>query len=460
MDHVPELNEAFRQALLETIPCAVVILDARRRIVYWNRSAEELTGYPAGEMLGQSCDTIAVQSADRQDPEVIEAMCPFREQADGAHEQCRILRKDGTELPVVRIARTVTDASGTLLGAIQAIVDVSVIERSTQEIRRLRREVARTGRYGQILGASERMRSLFEMMELVADTDASVVIEGETGTGKELVARTLHAQGARGKGPFVAVHCAALPETLLEAELFGHVRGAFTGAVADRPGRFEEAVGGTIFLDEVSEVPLSAQVKLLRVLQEREVTRVGENAPRSVDVRVLAATNRDLAGEVAAGRFREDLYYRLRVVALRVPPLRSRREDIPDLVAHFLDRYNRKYQRHVEGLEPAAMQRLLRSDWPGNVRQLEHAIEHAFAVSPRTATVLAASALPADVQQASPPGPSHGRRSTPPADERDQVEQALRQAGGNKSQAARILGLTRMGLYKKIKRLGLTDPQA
>jgi two-component system, NtrC family, response regulator HydG len=465
MNNVPELNEAFRQALLETIPCAVVLLDAQRRIVYWNPAAEELTGYPAGEMLGQSCDTIGVQLARRQDREVIEAMCPFREQADGAYEQCSILRKDGSELPVVRIARPVLDAGGQFIGAIQAIVDVSVIERSTQEIRRLRREVARTGRYGQIIGASEPMRSLFERMELVADTDASVVIEGETGTGKELVARTIHAQGARGKGPFVAVHCAALPQTLLEAELFGHVRGAFTGADRDREGLFEAAHGGTLFLDEVGDLALPAQAKLLRALEEREIVRLGATRSRPVDVRVIAATHQPLDRLAAQGTFREDLLYRLRVITLELPPLRDRRSDIPALVAHFLAVFAPRHERRISGFTDAARRALLAYDWPGNVRELRNVVERAVVLAERTTiepddlpgqiTGSATPLRPTDAALAELPFADARARALESFD-RSFLAAALERHGGNVSRTARALNLHRQSLQKLLRRLGLT----
>jgi len=451
------LDERFRRALLETIPCAVFIVDADGRIIYWNRSAEELTGYQAAEMLGRTCEPLRISETDVPDAEVVAAVCGHVG-ANKSTTECRIRRKNGQALPVVRRARAVRDESGTHVGAIVALVDVSAIKQAWQEIDSLRHELAGTSRFGELVGGSEQMRKLYEAIELVADTDASVVIEGETGTGKELVARTLHARSPRKEGLFLAVNCGALAETLLDAELFGHVKGAFTGAVADRAGRFEEASGGTLLLDEVPELSPASQVKLLRVLQEGQITRVGESRPRNVDVRIVAATHRDLAGLVEAGAFREDLYYRLRVVGLHVPPLRERREDIPDLLTHFLDRFNRKYHRALRSCSPEAMDRLCGYEWPGNVRQLEHAVEHAFVVTPRDADQLPATALPREVVEARPGrhrshGPGHAVKRT--ADEKQQVLEALRRAGGNKSQAARRLGITRAGLYKRLKRLGI-----
>ena len=453
-DPPPELAEPFRRALLETIPCAVAIIDDAGRIIYWNRSAAELTGYGRAEALGATCEMMHVQLSAEQDPEMLRALCPAHDDA-AADQLCQIRAKDGRVVPIVRTARPVSDEAGRRIGTIQAMMDISAFSRARAEIRTLQREIARAGRFGELVGSSLPMRRLYEAIEMVAPTDAGVVIEGETGTGKELVARTLHARSRRAKAVFLPVNCGALSETLLEAELFGHVRGAFTGAVADRAGRFEEASGGTLFLDEVGELSPASQVRLLRTVQEQEITRVGESRPRKVDVRVIAATNKDLAAEARAGRFREDLYYRLRVVGLSVPPLRERREDIPELAAHFIHRFNRKYARRIDRLSPPAMQRLNACNWPGNVRQLEHALEHAFVVTPSGTDEIADDALPPEIA----PHPQHAARLAPPrapaGDERSVVLEALAAAGGNKSQAARLLGVTRAGLYKKLKRLGI-----
>ena len=454
MTDIGGMDEPFRKALLETIPCAVFISDAEGRIVYWNRSAAELTGYEAGEMLGGSCERLAISESREPDVELVAAVCSHLA-ADRSTTECRIRHKLGRTVPVVRRARPVRDENGRHLGAIVALVDVSVIQQARSEIRTLTRELARTGRFGQLVGSSASMQELYEAIEMVADTDATVVIQGETGTGKELVARTLHERSRRRERVFLPVNCGALSETLLDAELFGHVRGAFTGAVADRPGRFEEASGGTLFLDEVAELSPASQVKLLRVLQDGQITRVGESGPRAVDVRILAATHRDLAVLAGAGEFREDLYYRLRVVGLTVPPLRERREDIPDLVGTFLERLNRKYSRHVQGCSPEAMAALTAYDWPGNVRQLEHALEHAFVVTPPSAEALDANALPPEVLGSARPAALAPPPTLGPLDERAAVQDALRQSGGNKTRAVRLLGITRAGLYKKTRRLGL-----
>ncbi len=447
MDLTPPIDEHFRRALLETIPCAVFMVDADGRILFWNRSAAELTGYAPEQALGRSVEALRLDMCNRRNAQALQAVHPLRGGC-GNEFECEIRRADGRVVPVMRRVRPVLDDAGRTIGAIEALVDVSPIRSARTEIRELRAEIARAGRLGELVGSSEPMQRLFQAIQTVAATDAGVVIEGETGTGKELVARAIHQRSGRGERLLLAVNCGALPETLLEAELFGHVKGAFTGAAADRRGRFEEADGGTLLLDEVAELPLASQVKLLRVLQEGEVTRLGENRPRRVDVRILAATNVDLAQAVREGRFREDLFYRLRVVGLQVPALRGRREDIPELVGHFLARLNTRYGRAVGGCEAGCLDALMRYDWPGNVRQLEHALEHALVVTPPDAALLGAESLPAEILQ-----PRHARPQ--PADERAALEQALARTGGNKAQAARLLGITRAGLYKKLRRLGL-----
>jgi len=347
--------------------------------------------------------------------------------------------------------------------------------RSGLERRRLRAENALLrsqieARYALsgLVGHSRPMRALAQLLETVAPTQSTILITGETGTGKELVARAIHQNSTRAHQRFVAFNVSAVPESLAEAELFGHVRGAFTGAVASRPGRFEVAHRGTLLLDEVGTMSPALQMKLLRVLQEREVERVGDRQATKVDVRVLAATNADLRKLVETGSFREDLYYRLNVIEIRLPPLRERREDIPLLAASFLDRFGREYEPARTGvaISQEAMRLLMAYGWPGNVRQLENAMERALALTP-PGTAVDVAALPPDVRD----GPG---ADTPSPDvalpaagfdldaflartERSLIEQALAQTGGNRRRAADMLGIKRTTLVEKIKRLGPLD---
>jgi len=314
----------------------------------------------------------------------------------------------------------------------------------------LREKLEDRHRFENIIAKSHKMQRIFELIETVAKSNATVLIVGESGTGKELVARAIHSQSPRREKPFVAVSCAALPESLLESELFGHEKGSFTGAMAQRKGKFEFANKGTLFLDEIGDMSPNVQVHLLRVLEEKEFTRVGGNELIKVDVRVITATNKDLRKAVERGEFREDLYYRLNVVTIEVPPLRERREDIPLLAQHFLKKSALENQKKISGFSPEASKFLLSYDWPGNVRELENAIERAVILAKNTLITIHDLPRPE----------SAVAHLTPPQKELDEVvknhiAEVLSQTGGNYSQAARILGISRMTLYHKVKEFGL-----
>lgn len=327
----------------------------------------------------------------------------------------------------------------------------------------LRSQLEARYRFEGLIGSSPAMRELFSMLEVVAATPSTILITGETGTGKELVARAIHHNSSRRDQRFVAINCGALPESLLEAELFGHVRGAFTGAVGSRPGRLEQANKGTLFLDEVGTMSAHLQTKLLRVLQEREIERIGDTRTTRIDVRVIAATNSDLAKMVKEGGFREDLYYRLNVIPVRLPALRDRREDIPLLVRHFVARLGRELEppRSDVTLSQEAMRRLMAYDWPGNIRQLENTIERALALH-RGGPQIEVSALPDEVraqgeteQATALTLPDHGLDLDAHVlqIERELIRLSLERTGGNKRQAAALLGLKRTTLVEKLKRL-------
>jgi len=319
---------------------------------------------------------------------------------------------------------------------------------------------------GQMVGTSEPMQKLVALVTRAAATDTTVHVSGESGTGKELVARMVHDLSPRKAGPFIVVHCASLAETLLESELFGHERGAFTGAVKRKLGRFELADGGTLFLDEIGEISPSIQTKLLRVLQEKEIQRVGGESTLKVDVRLVSATNRDLKVEVEKGRFREDLYYRLVIVPLHIPPLRERPEDIPQLVTHFLAKAAPKVGRHLAGVSPAAMEALRRHPWPGNVRELENAIEQSMVFAEGEA--LDVGDLPAAFHTVSGASVASGALPVPHGDralpdiledlERQLIERAYEKAGRVKTETARLLGIKTSALYYKLEKYGLIPP--
>mgnify|MGYP003879131875 CR=1 FL=1 len=430
------------EAILESIADGVFTVDGDWRVTSFNRAAEEITGFSREEVIGLPCERVFRSPTCR-------GMCPLRRAfATGGpvyNVEVEITRKDGRQVPISVSAAPLRDVDGVVIGGVEVFRDLS-------PLRQLSRELEERYSFGQIIGKSKPMRELFALLENVAETDSTVLIYGESGTGKELVARALHYNGPRREGPFVAVNCAALPEALLESELFGYERGAFTGATRSKPGRFELADGGTLFLDEVGEMGLAVQAKLLRVLDQKEFERLGGTKTIRVDVRIIAATNRDLEADVASGRFRRDLFYRLNVVSIHLPPLRERREDIPLLVEHFVRKFGEKMGRKVRSVSPEAMRLLMDYDWPGNVRELENAIEHAF-VMMRGDTILPED-LPETIRERKASVVPGGRGLLEDG-ERQALLAALEQAGWNRGEAARILGISRTTLWRKMRKHGL-----
>jgi DNA-binding NtrC family response regulator len=322
-----------------------------------------------------------------------------------------------------------------------------------EEVARLRTEVDARSRFQNIIGHSPVMQRVFEVIAQVSDLSANVLIEGESGTGKEVIARAIHANGSRASGPFVPVNCAAIPETLLESELFGYMRGAFTDARKDRRGLFQEATGGILFLDEIGDIALSLQAKLLRVLEDKEVRPLGANQSIRVDARVVSATNRPLEDLVGAGKFRQDLYYRLNVIRIELPPLRQRSEDIPLLVDHFIRKFADSAKRSVAGIQADALAALKNHQWPGNIRELEHTIERAVLLGkePLIGKVDLPASLSAKSDGAALIDQAHARQMTLYDLERDYIGRVLEASRGNKTEAARILGVDRTTLYRKLE---------
>jgi len=323
-----------------------------------------------------------------------------------------------------------------------------------REVQYLRKQISTGDRYGELIGKSPGMREIYSVIEAVSQNKSNVLLSGENGTGKELVARTIHNKGSAASQPFLAINCGALSETLLESQLFGHRRGSFTSAIEDHEGVFQAADGGTLFLDEITEIPLPLQVKFLRAIQEKEVTPLGSTRPIRVDVRIIAASNRDVEAAVKSGSFRTDLFYRLNVVPIHLPPLRERREDIPLLVNHFIQEYSRVYGVEPKWVTPEALQRLVDYRWPGNIRELQNAIERAFALSSQPE--ITPKDLPAAILRDPDPTPAGSSDPLPLEEvERRNILAALHRSGGNKNEAARILGIDRQRLYRKIEKYGL-----
>ena len=356
------------EAILESISDGVFTVDRQWRVTSFNRAAEQITGVDRREAIGRLCSEVL-----RAD--MCGDSCALRQTLETGRPVIGrtgwFIDADGNRVPISLSTAVLRDSDGQVIGGAEVFRDLS-------EIEALRQQLDGKSRVGDLVSRSPLMQRLFEVLPAIAASPSTVLILGATGTGKEVMARTIHSLSPRSRGPFVAVNCAALPETLLESELFGYKAGAFTDARTDKPGRFALAAKGTIFLDEIGEMSAALQVKLLRVLQERCYEPLGSVASVPADARVIAATNRDLAALVRSGRFREDLYYRVNVVRIELPPLRRRKEDIPPLVDRFIDRFNQLQGKAIDALGPEALALLMAHDWPGNIRELENVIERAF----------------------------------------------------------------------------------
>lgn len=376
-----ETDPRFLREIIDTITEGFVFVGPDGRIRMVNPALERLTGFTRQELLEHRCSILQCDACVRQRKDGGAHWCRLFDRKGENRKRCTVRRKDGTVVPVLKNARVLTGAQGEVLGAVEIITDLSELVDRERRIEELSRLLGSEEGFAGMVGASAVMHRTFRLLERAAESDAPVLLLGPSGTGKELAARAVHELGRRRKGPFVQLNCAALNENLLESELFGHVRGAFTGAVRDRLGRFEAAHGGDLFLDEIGDLPLPTQVKLLRVLETKRIERVGDNMPREVDVRVITATNRNLGALVRAGRFREDLLFRINVIPVTLPSLTARRDDIPLLAGHFLRAIAERDGRKVGCLAPAALRHLVAYPWPGNVRELRSAMEYACVVS-------------------------------------------------------------------------------
>jgi PAS domain S-box-containing protein len=475
--------ERGNQLILQAAGEGIYGVDARGALTFMNPAAERMLGFKAEEVIGRNGHTLIHHSHANGDPYPARA-CPiysaFKDRTIRRVDDEVFWRKDGSAFPVEYTSTPIV-AQGRALGAVIVFRDVSEQRRSRQaledalaEVRSLQRRLElenaylqdelAAGEHHEIVGTSVAVRQILRQIELVAPTDATVLITGESGTGKELVARAIHQASKRAGRPLIRVNCAAIPRELFESEFFGHVKGAFTGAVADRVGRFELADGGTIFLDEVGEIPLELQSKLLRVLQEQQFERVGDNRTRETDVRVIAATNRDLRDEVRSRRFREDLYFRLNVFPIESPPLRERPEDIPQLASMFMRRACERARRPELAISLADVERLKAYAWPGNIRELENVIERAVIISTDTRLRIdIPEPAPTGAEVAASPAPAAPSNdvlaeSAVRARERENIERALERSGGRVSGeggAAEMLGVRPTTLYSRIQRMGI-----
>jgi len=443
------------ETVFNTIQDGLMIVDRNGTIVAVNRALEGITGFTQEELLGNPCSTFHCDICDIARDREGGHWCTLFRTGKLEMRRCMLLRKNGTYIYVLKNAALLHNTQGSVIGAVETLTDITEIVQKDHEIEAFQRELrSEDGLHG-ILGFSVQMQKVFNLVVNATRSDAPVIILGESGTGKDLVATAIHEMGSRKGKPFMKVTCAALNESLLESELFGHAKGAFTGAYRARKGWFEAARGGDIFLDEIGDVPLSTQVKLLRVLEEKVIVRVGENDPIDVNVRIISATSKDLKQLTDAGQFREDLFYRINVIPILLPPLRDRKEDIPLLAGFFFRRTRMKSGRNIHGISNEAMTKLMEYNWPGNVRELRSAFEYAFVSCHES--MIRSHHLPPHIL---PHHEDHRDTGPPSADSREikkkRLVDALERAAGNQSQAARLLGVSRVTVWKQIKKYNIS----
>jgi len=441
----PALSPEEVAVILDSVADGVFTVDDGFRITSFNHAAEEITGVPRHEAISQPCCEVFRAS-------ICEAQCALKETMQTGrsvvNRQVYILRADGDRVSISVSTALLKDRAGRILGGVETFRDLRLVEQ-------LRAEIARQYTFADILSKNAEMQRIFAMLPAVAESDSTVVIEGESGTGKELVARALHALSPRRDKPLVTVNCGALPDTLLESELFGYKAGAFTDARKDKPGRFALAERGTIFLDEIGDVSPALQVRLLRVLEQKIYEPLGGTESLRADVRVVAASNKNLADMVKAGTFRQDLYYRINVVRIALPPLRERREDLPLLVEHFIARFNRLREREIAGVASETLGILLAHDYPGNIRELENIIEYAFILC--TGGLIYPEHLPEPLRP-TPQAVVPAGVTTLHELEARFIHETLRRHAWNRGAAARELGIHKTTLWRKIRQFGITIP--
>ena len=443
--------------MLESLGDGVFTLNSDGIITSWNPAMERISGYGTDEAVGKSCGMLSFSQCFGKQCPINPNECGILDSGKVDPTECYLKHKNGRSVPVIKNARVIRKPDSSVIGIVEAVTDLTELEKARKKMEEDSFRLRKLYQFQSIIGKSHEIQQVFSSIKAAAACDATVLIQGESGTGKELVAGAIHFESDRKSGRMITVNCSALPESLLESELFGHIRGAFTGALQDRTGRFEDADGGTIFLDEIGEISPLIQLKLLRVLEERRIERVGESKSRQINIRIITATNQDLFNLVNTGNFREDLYYRLKVFPIYPPPLRKRKEDIPLLVNHFIDVFNQKAKKKIRGISPSAMRLFMDYEWPGNVRELENAMEHAFVLCQEDQ--IDVFDLPVEIRQVDYfPRPPDRSPWYPPQGtaalklNRDILVRLLTECQWNKAEVARRIGLSRASIWKYMKK--------
>ena len=447
--------DRYWKTVVNTIQDGIMIVDTHGRIISINKAFEFITGYSKDDLIGKTCDVLNCNLFEAARDKKGDHWCVLFDTGTMDRRKCTLLKKNGALIHALKNASLLHDAKGKVIGAVETIADITELIEKDNQIAAFRRELRSKDGFHGIIGVSHAMLQVFDLIENAAQSDAPVIICGESGTGKELVSKAIHEISGRKKGPFVKVNCAALTESLLESELFGHVKGAFTGAYQNREGRFEKAHGGNIFLDEIGDLPLSTQVKLLRVIEEKLIERVGDSQSIPVDVRIISATNRNLTKLVDEGVIRKDFYFRINVIPINLPPLRERSEDIPLLAEFFFRKNQLKSGKNIQGINNDTMDALVNDWWPGNVRELRGAFEYAFVTCQEA--MIKPHHLPQNI--------IHKKKSLKEAQisslNREEIKkieliETLKRTNGNQSEAARILGVTRVTIWNRMKRFNIT----
>ncbi len=440
-------DDNLMQIILDSITEGVFTIDPEKNIISFNKAAEKITGVPKEEAIGRKCYEVFTSN-------ICQKQCALEITLTTGKPitnlPINVLSRNGKIIPLSISTAVLRNQEGEVIGAVETFRDLSVVET-------LRKELSQQYKFEDIISKNYRIHKIFKILPDIAESDSTILIQGPSGSGKELFAKAVHNLSPRKEGPFVVVNCGAIPETLLESELFGYVKGAFTDARKDKPGKFELASKGTIFLDEIGDIPLSLQVKLLRVLQDKTYEPLGSIQPKKADVRVIAATNKDLLKLVGLGKFRDDLYYRLNVLKIELPPLSERRDDIPLLIDHFIEKMNIRLGKKIKGISHEALNLLMQYDFPGNIRELENIIEHAAVLC--RGKIISCEHLPPEIldrmESIKVVIPESQGDKLLRAQEKHLIRKVLEKHGGHRGKAARELGIHPTTLWRKMKRYGI-----